>query len=767
MSSSNNSSEFEQILNCSFDRAVSLQHEYVTLEHLLACCVATPTVEQLLKQLGCDTAQLKSDVNSFLGDPSLHSMVSETTFQPKYTAVLMTLVKHAKAQSMFVGKNGIDGVDIVLAMFSAKHSWAVYFLLKHGVTKNKIYDHLSEKTNSEETSFSEEDARLILSQFATNLNNRAKLNRIDPLIGREHEVNMLCHSLSRKIKNNVILVGHPGVGKTQIVEGLALLITQGKTSAHLASKEIWSVDVSALVAGTKFRGDFEERMKNLLGAIKSLPNVIIFIDEIHMIMGAGAGGSQNSMDVANILKPALGRGELRCIGSTTHDEFRKHFEKDRALLRRFQQQDVGEPNQDDAVLIVKGLLPTFSKYHNVTYDEACATSSVILSSKFVHNKYLPDKAIDLIDAAGAAAKLLGGSLRITVADIEQQVSNAAKISLSTVRAKETKQTRNLRDHIAERLFGQDHAVTKVVESVWMSQSGLRSSNKTVGSFLFTGPSGTGKTELAKLLAQALDCAFVRFDMSEFQEKHSVSRLIGSPPGYVGYGDGSAGSGALINQLEQSPQCVLLIDEVEKAHPDVSNIFLQAMDAGVITSANQKTVSLSNVILIFTSNLGAADMERSPLGFVRENRQDDDTSAVRQFFSPEFRNRLDAVISFGKLTKPVMSNILNKFVDELNQLCAAKGVTTVIDPAARDWLINNGFDNQMGARPLQRCIDNHIKKPMSQEILFGRLKHGGRVLVTVDADPTKLKLDFLSLTPVLEHSTLDQADAETDVAQEIN
>jgi ATP-dependent Clp protease ATP-binding subunit ClpA len=762
-----NNSEFEQVLNCSFDRAVALQHEYVTVEHLLACCLTAPTVDQLLKQLGCDTDQLRSDVKQFLDDTSLHSMVSETTFQPKYTSVLMTLVKHAKAQSMFVGKNGIDSMDILLAMFSAKESWAVYFLLKHGVTKSKIYDLLSEKSSVVSPAMSEDDAKLILSQFATNLNSQARLNKIDPLIGRTSEVAMLCHSLSRKVKNNVILVGHPGVGKTQIVEGLALLITQGQVSSHLASKEIWSVDVSSLVAGTKFRGDFEERMKNLLGAIKSLPNVIIFIDEIHMIMGAGAGGSQNSMDVANILKPSLGRGELRCIGSTTHDEFRKHFEKDRALLRRFQQQDISEPNQADATLIVGGLLPTFANYHNVIYDESCAASSVSLSTKFVHNKHLPDKAIDLIDAAGAAAKLKGSTKRVTVADIEEQVSLTAKISLSTVRAQETKQTKNLKDHISNQLFGQDLAVTEVVESVWMSQSGLRSSNKTVGSFLFTGPSGTGKTELAKLLAQALDCAFVRFDMSEFQEKHSVSRLIGSPPGYVGYGDGSAGSGALINQLEQNPQCVLLIDEVEKAHSDVSNIFLQAMDAGVITSANQKTASLSNVILIFTSNLGAADMERSPLGFGRENRQGDDTAAVKQFFSPEFRNRLDAVISFGKLTKPVMNSILNKFVDELNQLCVAKNVTVVIDPAARDWLINNGFDSQMGARPLNRCIDAHIKKPMSQEILFGRLQHGGRVLVTVDAESNQLKLDFLGLCPAGENHSLEQMDADTAATLEVN
>ncbi len=742
MSDSVKGSEFEKILNAAYDLAVKHQHEYVTTEHLLAACLSTGNLEKIVTYAGGNFVQLRQDIADFLADPSKHSVVEEARFQPKYTSSLLTLVKQAKTQSMFLGKNTLDSVDLLIAIFNAENSWAVYFLRRNNVSKENLAQAVNQMVSDDSNLMSPHDAQLILGQFAVNLNQRAKQNKIDPLIGRHVDVQQIVETLARKHKNNVLLVGNPGTGKTQIVEGLAKKIVEHQVPATLADKEIWSLDVSSVVAGTKFRGDFEERMKNLLTALRSLPNVILFIDEIHMIMGAGNSGGQGSMDVANILKPALGRGEVRTIGSTTHEEYRKHFEKDRALLRRFQKQDVAEPSSADAKLILAGLLPSFSRFHGVGYQSQVVDAAVDLSVKFVHDRYLPDKAIDLIDAAGAAAKVQGAQA-VSVADIHQQLSKMARISVDAIEQKQTDINRDLQHNIEGSLFGQKRAVVQVVETVWTSLSGLRENSRTMASFLFSGPSGTGKTELARLLAQNLHYQFVRFDMSEFQERHTVSRLIGSPPGYVGYSDGNAGSGALINALEQNPQCVLLMDEIEKAHPDIVNIFLQAMDRGVITSANQKSVSLQNVILIFTSNLGAADMERSPVGFARASRQGEDTAAIRQFFAPEFRNRLDGIVAFDKLSSETCNQIVDKFVHQLAMMCEAKNVKITVDPTAKGWLATNGFDPSLGARPLARCIDNNIKKPLAKEMLFGRLVNGGSVLVTVDSSTQALKLEYLS------------------------
>lgn len=746
MSDTRSQSDFEQVLNRSFDLAVELQHEYVTQEHLLYACVEQDVLIKSLQQMDVDVLTLKSLVWTHLTDVSKHSLMPDTRFQPKYTHTVLTVVKQAKAQSLFLGRNQIDLLDIVMAMFNTKESWAAYLLLKAGVTKKKIQEYVSMKHSQEDGVVDQDQARMILSQYAVNLNKKAQSQKIDPLIGRLREVNHIVHVLCRKNKNNPLLVGAPGVGKTQIVEGLAKLIVEKKTPHQLHSKEIWSLDVSALVAGTKFRGDFEDRMKNLISAVKSLPDVILFVDEIHMMLGAGSGGGQSSMDVANILKPALGRGEIKCVGATTPEEFRKHFEKDRALLRRFHKLDVHEPSPSDAKQIVKGVLSSYSKYHGVTYDVACVDASVDLSMKFMQNKQLPDKSLDLIDHAGAAVKLLNESV-VTVHHIQQAVHDLTGIHVDQIQQQQTAQTPNIQHRISAKLFGQDHAVERVADQVYMSLSGLREPNKTQGSFLFVGPSGVGKTATAKLLAEVLNYSFVRLDMSEFQEKHSLSRLIGSPPGYVGYSDGAAGSGALINALEAAPQCVLLIDEVEKAHPDVSQLFLQVMDAGVLTSANQKIIHMNHVILIFTSNLGAQDLEKNPFGFTTPNNTVTDTEhtpAVKQFFAPEFRNRLDAVINFRALDTSHMHLILDKCVQDLNHMCVAKQVHVTLDPKAKTWLVNKGFDPVMGARPLQRCVDEHIKKPLSKEILFGKLQTGGRVLVSVDADD-KLKLDFLQTT----------------------
>jgi len=742
MSDSVKGSEFEKILNAAYDLAVKHQHEYVTTEHLLAACLSTGNLEKIVTYAGGNFVQLRQDIADFLADPSKHSVVEEARFQPKYTSSLLTLVKQAKTQSMFLGKSTLDSIDLLIAVFNAENSWAVYFLRRNNVGKENLAQAVNQMVSDDSSQMSPHDAQLILGQFAINLNQRAKQNKIDPLIGRQLDVQQIVETLARKHKNNVLLVGNPGTGKTQIVEGLAKKIVEHQVPATLADKEIWSLDVSSVVAGTKFRGDFEERMKNLLTALRSLPNVILFIDEIHMIMGAGNSGGQGSMDVANILKPALGRGEIRTIGSTTHEEYRKHFEKDRALLRRFQKQDVAEPSSADAKLILEGLLPSFSRFHGVGYQSQVVDAAVDLSVKFVHDRYLPDKAIDLIDAAGAAAKVQGAQA-VSVADIHQQLSKMARISVDAIEQKQTDINRDLQDNIEGSLFGQKRAVVQVVETVWTSLSGLRENSRTMASFLFSGPSGTGKTELARLLAQNLHYQFVRFDMSEFQERHTVSRLIGSPPGYVGYSDGNAGSGALINALEQNPQCVLLMDEIEKAHPDIVNIFLQAMDRGVITSANQKSVSLQNVILIFTSNLGAADMERSPVGFARASRQGEDTAAIRQFFAPEFRNRLDGIVAFDKLSSETCNQIVDKFVHQLSVMCEAKNVKITVDPTAKGWLATNGFDPSLGARPLARCIDHNIKKPLAKEMLFGRLINGGSVLVTVDSSTQALKLEYLA------------------------
>lgn len=723
------SSSFEQTVKRAYSIAGERRHELVTLEHLLCALLENASIEEIIKAVGGDFDRLSKDLKQYLDDPANHVIVRTTTYQPRHTSLLLNMVKKAKTQSLFSQRPDMGCVDLFLTLFNIENSHASYFLHSSGIEKDAVLNHIKRRPGTEEHKLSENDALEILNQFCENLNEKAKKGEIDPLIGRETEVETITQILARRNKHNVIMIGEPGVGKTIIVEGLAKRIIEGSVPETLADKVIWSIDIASIVAGTKFRGDFEERLKSIVSAFQSLPNTIAFIDEIHMIIGAG-GGNQGAMDAANLLKPALGRGQIRCIGSTTVEEFRKHFEKDRALMRRFQRIDVREPSIEDSKRILHSLAPYYTQYHGMSYDPNALDAAVDLSVRYIHDKFLPDKAIDIIDSAGARQKIKPLHERaesISLIQIKEEVSRIARVPVDVDNDETTDDLSQLEHELKQQVFGQDEAVIKLVDAVLIGRSGLREGNKTQGAFLFTGPSGVGKTEIAKQLASALKIDFVRFDMSEFQERHTVSKFIGSPPGYVGYGDGSAGSGMLINALENHPHCLILCDEIEKAHPDIVSIFLQVMDNGMISSQSGKAASARNAFLIFTSNLGAAAMEKPAIGFGSPERIDEDKQAVKEWFAPEFRNRLDAVVMFNRLTKDNMTMILDKFISQLNDLTKSKNVSVVFDKSAKEWMIDKGFDRNMGARPLARVIQEHVKKPLSKEMLFGKLKNGGAVV----------------------------------------
>ena len=646
-------SSFETALSRSYQLAAQRNHELVTLEHLLAALLEDKDIRVLITRNKGDIEGLITDNLAWLDSPENHVIVKSSQYNPRHTTLLMNVVKKAKTQSMFSGKPEVAATDLLMAIYGINDSPAAYFLDKHTPGREALVEYLGKSSSIENDLMDAKEAEDTLRTYCINLNDRAQQGKIDPLIGREREVEHITQILARRNKHNVIMTGDPGVGKTVIVEGLARRIMDKDVPDTLLDKTIWSIDIASLVAGTKYRGDFEERMKQIIKALQSLPTAIAFIDEIHMIMGAGGGGGGGAMDAANMLKPALSRGEIRCIGSTTQEEYRKHFEKDRALARRFQKIDINEPTVEDAKRILRGIVKFYEKYHSVTYDAAALDAAVELTAKHIHDRFLPDKAIDIIDSAAAWQRIRPEELRITNItrrEIEAEVSRVAKIPATTVKVSEVDKLAKLESDLKNVVFGQDEAMDNLVNSIYMSRSGLRENDKTIGSFLFVGPSGVGKTEAAKQLSLSLGIDFVRFDMSEYQERHSVSKFIGSPPGYVGYGDGSAGSGLLINTLEKSPHCVLLFDEIEKASPDVYNIFLAMMDHGMVTSSNGKTVSARNAIVIYTSNLGAADMEREQIGFNHSSVRDEDTKAVNGFFTPEFRNRLDAVVRLGNKDK---------------------------------------------------------------------------------------------------------------------
>jgi len=737
---------FEQTIQRAYQLAASMNHELVTLEHLLAGLLENGIIQKLIKRTGGDLDAMIKDTSDWLNDDRNHVIVKQGSYQPRHTTLLAQVIKKAKTHSMFSGRKEIGPEDIYLALYGIQDSPASWIIQQHSASKDKIVAQINQVAAEEQSTMDENSAIEILQTYCINLNSKAEAGRIDPLIGREREVEQICQILARRNKHNVIMTGDPGVGKTVIVEGLAKRIVEGDVPESLANCTIWNLDIASLVAGTKFRGDFEERMKHIIAAFTALPEHIMFIDEIHMIMGAGSsGGGSGSMDAANMLKPALSRGDIRCIGSTTAEEYRKHFEKDRAMVRRFQKLDIFEPSIEDSKRILRGIAKYYEEFHGVQYETAALDAAVELTSRHMHDKFLPDKAIDVIDSAAAWQKIRPEELRIktiTKTEIEAEVSRVAKVPVTSVKSKEADRLERLESDLKTVIFGQDEAINRVTDAIYMSRSGLRENDKTIGSFLFSGPSGVGKTEVAKQLAKSLGIHFTKFDMSEFQERHTVSKFLGSPPGYVGYSDGGAGGGLLINELETHPHCVLLFDEIEKAHPDVYNVFLAMMDSGTVTGSQGKSASARNAIVIFTSNLGAADMEKDRIGFGSENAlRDEDTQAINRYFTPEFRNRLDAIVRFGSLAKENMEHIVDKFINQMNELSAKKNVNIICDPAAKQWLIDKGFDKKMGARPLSRVIAENVKKPISKEILFGKLKNGGAVMITVK--DSQLVFDYLS------------------------
>lgn len=705
------------------ERAVSIandnNHEYVTLEHILLSLLHEKEVNELILGIGGQPARIKADVIQFLGDPALKKPDALKDVPAKRTSVLNRTFQRALTQQVFSGRTELTNEVVLISILSEETSHAYYFLGKNGVSREKIIAYLR-KTDEKEAAQEESP----LEQFARNLNKEASDGSIDPVIGREKEVADTVEILARRKKNNVIYVGEPGVGKTALAEGLALKIVNKEVPKALQEKVVYSLDLGAMLAGTKFRGDFEERLKGVLDQVKKMGNVIMFIDEIHMILGAGSTtGSQ--MDAGNLLKPMLAKGQLMCVGATTYDEYHEHFEKDKALTRRFQKFDIHQPSVAETKLILAGLTKQYEKFHGITFEEGTTDLCVDLADRYMKQKFFPDKAIDIMDSAGAKAKL-NEDKTVTLDTVIQQAAKLARIPANMIDMKENDALANLAPKIKDKVYGQDVAIDKLVEAIYLSKAGLRNPSKPIGSFLFTGPTGTGKTYTAKKLAESLGVHFARFDMSEYMEKHTVSKFIGAPPGYVGHGEGKMGEGQLIQTVDTHPNCVLLLDEIEKANPDVLTVLLQVMDDGRLTSAKGKTVDFSNIIIIMSANLGAADAEKLKIGFGNQDNSGAVDAEIKRFFSPEFRNRIDGIVKFNKLTMVEMNLVVNAEVEKTEAMLAPKSITLNVTQQARDWLATHGYDPKMGARPFERLFEEKIKKPLSREILFGRLKNGGRV-----------------------------------------
>ncbi len=740
------SNTLEQAIHAALALANTRRHELATLEHLLLALIDEPNAAKVLQACGVDLESLKKTLVDFIDEElsTLETDVQGSEAVP--TAAFQRVIQRAAIHVQSSGRTEVTGANVLVAIFAERESNAAFFLqeqdmtrydavnfIAHGVAKDPSFGEARSVSGAtdyeEESQTSEGDAKeSALAKYCVDLNAKSRKGDVDPLIGREGEVERCIQVLCRRRKNNPLLVGDPGVGKTAIAEGLARKIVRGETPEVLASATIYSLDMGALLAGTRYRGDFEERLKAVMTELEDHPDAVLFIDEIHTVIGAGAT-SGGAMDASNLLKPALQGGKLRCMGSTTYKEFRQHFEKDRALSRRFQKIDVNEPSVEDTVKILKGIKPYFEDHHDIKYTADAIRTAVELSARYINDRKLPDKAIDVIDEAGAAQHLIPESRRrktIGTREIEAVVAKIARIPPKNVSKNDAEVLRDLEGALKRVVFGQDTAISALASAIKLARAGLREPEKPIGNYLFAGPTGVGKTEVAKQLADTLGVELLRFDMSEYMEKHAVSRLIGAPPGYVGFDQG----GMLTDGVDQHPHCVLLLDEIEKAHPDVFNILLQVMDHGKLTDHNGRAVDFRNVILIMTSNAGAADMARAAIGFNRDRREGEDTAAIERTFTPEFRNRLDAVISFGALPKSVILQVVEKFVLQLEAQLMDRNVTIELTPEAAEWLGEKGYDDKMGARPLGRVIQEHIKKPLAEELLFGKLAKGGTVRVGV-------------------------------------
>ena len=734
MSKINSQGDLDKVVKYAKQFATDNNHQYFTVEHLLVSMLHERSFSSILQTLGVDVDNLLAEVEQYIAENVPQS--DDDGAEPKKTQTLERVFNRAFTQVILLGRQNIHITDLYLSISKETHSHAAYFLKKYGVEPEQIVELYKKSASKKTTNY----AAQALEEYCTNLNEQAASGKIDPVIGRELEIADMTQILARKSKCNVLLVGDAGVGKTAIAEGLALNIVQGNVPKFLKNHEVYSLNIGSLLAGTKYRGDFEERIQEILSAAAELGNVILFIDEAHQMRGAG-GGSNSAVDLSNMLKPALARGEFKVIASTTWEEYTQHFEKDRALMRRFNRVTVGEPTIEIAKQILSGIKPLYETFHNVKITNAAISEAVELSARYQADKKLPDKAIDLIDSAAALRRTKArGSRTIDVAQIRRELSRITGIPEAQMGAENTQKIMpNIGAEIKAVVYNQDAAVDKVLDRVWVSQAGLKSDNKPVGSFLFLGPTGTGKTELAKQLADRLSMKLLRFDMSEYQEKHSISRLIGAPPGYVGYEDANLAGGLLISEIAKNPHSIILFDEIEKAHPDVSQVLLQVMDEGFITGTNGKRADCRQAILIMTSNLGAADSERNVIGFGGGTNVDAVDAAVKEFFRPEFRNRVDAIVTFNKLDSKTIRKIAEKFIAELEAQMTGKNITLDVTDAAYDWLVKKGYSPLLGARPMSRTIHEYIKVPLSKMILFGSNK-SQKLFVNVVDDKLDIKFE---------------------------
>jgi len=750
------SRSLEQALHRALAFANERHHEYATLEHLLLALVDDQDAAAVMRACNVDLEMLRRNLVEYV-DTELTNLVADGREESKPTAGFQRVIQRAVIHVQSSGREEVTGANVLVAIFAERESHAAYFLQEQDMTRYDAVNYIShgiakraglsetraprgadEEGEGRSSSTDEAEGQRkkkgdALEAYCVNLNKKAREGRIDPLIGREGEIQRTIQVLCRRHKNNPLLVGDPGVGKTAIAEGLARKIVMGEVPEVLADATVFALDMGTLLAGTRYRGDFEERLKQVMKEIEQHPDAILFIDEIHTVIGAGAT-SGGAMDASNLLKPALASGTLRCIGSTTYKEYRQYFEKDRALVRRFQKIDVNEPSVPDTIAILKGLKPYFEEFHKLRYTNDAIKAAVELSSRYIHDRKLPDKAIDVIDETGASQMLVPESRRkktIGVKEIETTIATMARIPPKTVSKDDAEVLQHLEETLKRVVYGQERPIEALSASIKLARAGLRDAEKPIGCYLFAGPTGVGKTEVARQLAATLGVELLRFDMSEYMERHTVSRLIGAPPGYVGFDQG----GLLTDGVDQHPHCVLLLDEIEKAHPDLFNILLQVMDHGKLTDHNGKQVDFRNVILIMTTNAGAADLARPAYGFTRTKREGDDQEAVNRLFAPEFRNRLDAIISFGHLPKEVVAKVVDKFVLQLEAQLADRNVTIELSDEAREWLVDNGYDEALGARPMARLIQTTIKTPLADEVLFGRLKNGGAVRVVVVTDET--------------------------------